>query len=76
MIARITNTRIIISLLRKNGFKCMERFSYANDMCGVVFNEDGICIATNEGDEFVCDDMFQMIGFLTYYGFMNKNYKQ
>ena len=72
----ILSKKEIIPFLKKNGFKYIERNSYANEYCGICFTDEGITIADNDGEEYFVSDMFGMIGVLTYYGFINKNYKK
>ena len=68
--------KTIIRFLHKNGFKYIERNSYANDFCNVVFEDEGISICNNIGVAIYGLDMFGMIGVMTYYGLINRDYKK
>jgi len=59
-----------------NGFQKIEEHLYANDMCRVEFFEHGYGVANNAGDAMYSKDhnIYWLIGVLTYYGYMNKNY--
>ncbi len=67
----------IDSFLKRNGFKRMEKNSYANDHCNVVISEIGYEVANNQGDTMYSENLqiYWLIGVLTYYGYMDKNYK-
>ena len=67
----------IIKFLKQNGFNRCEKNSYSNHRCNVVITELGFEIANNNGDCMYSDDhnIYWLIGVLTYYGFMVKNYK-
>ncbi len=68
----------IINWLKRNGFKRMEPNHYANDLCGISYNEDArqIVIADNSGHhDFIHHDIYSTIGFLTRHNFINRNYK-
>ena len=66
----------IIAFLKMNGFKRMEKNSYANDLCNVGLHQDGYVIANNKGHTMYTYDftIYPLIGILTYYELMNKNY--
>ena len=66
----------IIAFLKRNGFKRMEKNSYANELCNVVFQEDGYEVSDNEGNSMYSGDVniYWLIGVLTYYGYMDKEY--
>ena len=66
----------VIEFLKKNGFERMEPSSYANDRCNVVFGEHYYEVADSEGNVSYSKDenIYWLIGYLTYYGFMDKNY--
>ena len=66
----------IVSFLKKNGFKWVDKRSYANSLCEVYITQNEIIIANNNGDQFFGTEIFWMIGFLTFFGFIDKNYKQ
>lgn len=68
----------IRAFLKRNGFKKMEQNHYANDICGVVFEEDSITVADNEGNQtfaFACN-FYWLVGFLTYHNYLPQNYKK
>ena len=67
----------IIWFLKKNGFKRMEKNSYANDRVNVVIEKNGFAIANGEGTAMYSKghSIYWLIGVLTYYGFIDKNYK-
>lgn len=68
----------VIKFLEKNGFKKVEQNSYDNNVCSVVLNTSGYIISDNNGN-LVCLNgllIYTLIGYLTYQGFMDKNYKQ
>jgi len=62
-----------------NGFEKLEkdRYSYGNDLCNVVIEEDHYAVADNTGGVTYSKDLqiYWLIGILTYYGYMSKNYK-
>ena len=68
----------VIAFLKKNGFKRIEKNSYANNMCNVVISKTGYEVANNNGDTMYSENLqiYWLIGMLTYYGFMDKNYNQ
>jgi hypothetical protein len=69
--------RLVLNFLKRNGFNWMEPHHYANDMCGVVYDKDvkGLVIADNSGyTRFVKNDLYAVIGCLTYHKFLGKNY--
>lgn len=67
-----------IAFLKKNGFKRIERNSYANSMCNVVIDLWNYSVADNTGNTMYSKDLniYWLIGVLTYYGYMDKNYNQ
>jgi hypothetical protein len=68
----------VIAFLKLNGFDRMETNSYANDRCNVVYEDGYFAVADRDGNTTYSKDqnIYWLIGFLTYYGFMNKNYHQ
>jgi len=66
----------VIDFLNKNGFKKIEKNSYANNKCNVVINKLGYEVANNNGDAFYSSNLniYWLIGILTYYGYMKKDY--
>ena len=67
----------VIGFLKRNGFKRMEKNSYANDMCNVVIKTDGYEVANEFGDAMYSRgyNIYWLIGVLTYYSYIDKNYK-
>ena len=67
----------VIEFLKRNGFKKIEPNSYANDICNVVINDWNYAVSNNRGDAIYSNDenIYWLIGVLTYYGYINKNYK-
>ena len=69
----------VIRFLKLNGFKHIEKNSYATDSgCNVVIEKDGYAVADSEGGTMYSKDhnIYWLIGVLTYYGYINKNYNQ
>ena len=69
--------KTIIGFLKRNGFERMEVNSYANDRCNVVFQEGGgYAVANSEGDVIYSLDnnIYWLIGVLTRFGYIEKNY--
>jgi hypothetical protein len=66
----------IVSFLKKNGFKRMEKNSYANDQCNVVITKTSFEVADNDGCTLYSSNLslFWLIGTLTYFELINKNY--
>jgi hypothetical protein len=73
--------KTVISFLKKNGFKRMEKNSYANDLCNVKYEDAGkyscYAIVNNNGDTAYTNNIsiYELIGYLTYHNFIDKNYK-
>lgn len=69
-------TNSTISFLKRNGFKKMEANSYANDECNVVFEDGKFAVANNDGNAIYSNDnsIFWLIGVLSYYHYIPKNY--
>ena len=68
----------IVSFLKKNGFKLVEKNGYSNDKCNVYIGLRTLMISYKSGKscyEYFGDNLFWMIGFLTSFGFIDKNYK-
>lgn len=61
-----------------NGFIKTEPRCYANDFCGVGFEDSGYSVVNNNGDAMYSDgwSIYWLIGCLTYYGYMTQNYKK
>ena len=68
----------LIKFLVANGFKKVEKNSYANDKCNVVITKNFYEVSNNDGETMYSNNLniYWLIGVLTYYGYMNKNYKQ
>ena len=68
----------VIGFLKANGFKKIEPGSYVNDICNVVIRDGQYAVSNNNGDAVYSKDLsiYWLIGVLTYYGYMDKNYKQ
>lgn len=60
-----------------NGFEKLEKDSYVNEFCNIVIEEDHYAVADNTGGVMYSKDLqiYWLIGVLTYYGYMSKNYK-
>ncbi len=69
--------RAVIAFLKRNGFKRMEMGSYANENCNVVITSNNYEVANNNGDTMYSDNhnIYWLIGVLTYYNYMDKQYK-
>lgn len=68
----------VIAFLEKNGFECTVKNIYVNDRCTVVFQGyGGYAVSDNQGNTMYSHDIniYWLIGVLTYYGYMDKNYK-
>lgn len=68
-----------ISFLEKNGFvkTDVEIESYANDYCNVVFeDQESMILAFNDGTQFFAKpNIYFLIGWLTYYNHINRDFK-
>lgn len=63
--------------LKKNGFKRISNNEYGNEKCCVEFSIAGWYVVVNmEGDTMYSNDnnIYWLIGVLTYYGYMDKDY--
>ena len=67
-----------IAFLKKNGFKKMEQNSYANEFCNIVLEKNHYVVTNNSWGTMYSNDLniYWLIGVLTYYDFMNKDYKK
>lgn len=70
------NIKEITSFLKMNGFKLISKQSYSNDLCNVYVTKYHIVIEDNKGYQFFGTEIVWMIGFLTFFGYIDKNYKQ
>ena len=68
----------IIAFLKLNGFEKMETNSYANDLCNVVFEDSFLTVADNHGEQRATakENIYWLIGVLTWHSFINKIYKK
>jgi len=68
----------IALFLERNGFERIGEDSYSNEHCNVLIEDYGYAVANNRGDTMYSDsfNIYWLIGVLTYYGYMNKNYKK
>ena len=68
----------IVRFLKKNGFRRMDKNSYANDLCNVVITKEGYEVADNDGAVIYNSNhsIYWLIGLLTYYKYIDKNYRQ
>lgn len=64
--------------LFKNNFQKIDTNVYSNDYCSIAIEEDEYAICDNEGNTYYTEDhrIYHLIGYLTYCGYMDKNYKQ
>ena len=65
-----------IKFLERNGFLKMELNSYANSTCNIVFDDsDVMTVAENDGSHFFMNaNIYTLIGWLTYYRHISRNY--
>jgi hypothetical protein len=55
----------IAAMLKKLGFQHVDTYSYANEMCNVVFDSDEVAIADNRGVEtYLSLSTYEVFGFL------------
>jgi len=65
------------AFLRANGFSRSKKNIYVNDKCSVMINLGSYRVVANKWSVFSNDlNIYWLIGVLTYYGYMDKNYKQ
>lgn len=69
--------KAVINFLKQNGFELIELGSYANNKCNVVITPDNYEVANSNGDAMYSKDhnIYWLIGVLTYYGFIPKEYE-
>lgn len=69
---------IVSAFLIKNGFEKIEDGVYGNDYCSVSFEGEGYAICDNEGYTMYSDDhnIYFLVGYLTWCGFLTQNYKK
>ena len=67
----------VIAFLKANRFKETRKNVWSNDKCDVVHTGGGYTVADKTGGIISPDEnIYWLIGVLTYYGYMDKNYKQ
>ena len=63
-----------------NGFKEMEKNSYANDFCNVVINEEDECYEMADADGNVMYspnlNIYWLVGILTWHDYIPRNYRK
>ena len=64
----------VIEFLKNNGFKKIEKNSYANEVCNIIITPDGYEVANNEGWVRYSNDfnIYWLIGILIYYEYIDK----
>ncbi len=68
----------VIEFLEKNGFALTEPiFSvYSNYKCEIIIHKDHYTVINRDGMLYSTDlNIYWLIGVLTYYNYMDKNYK-
>ena len=67
-----------IEFLKANGFKRSKKNVYFNNKCSIMINRGNYGVMNNDWDTMFSNDLniYWLIGVLTYYGYMDKNYKQ
>ena len=73
--------KTISEFLFKNGFQQIDtenKNSFSNEFCTVYIEEENYQVVNNSGSSMISKDqnIYWLIGVLTYYGYMDKNYKQ
>lgn len=72
-----------IKLLKLNGFKKIKKDIYSNGKCNIKintpyeFNKYNYTIIDKQGNSMITENMniYWLIGFLTYYRYIDRNYK-
>ena len=66
----------VIQFLKRNGFRNIEGKLYTNGKCLVIIKKDHYIIENKNKDKFYSEDLniYWLIGFLTFYDFIDKNY--
>lgn len=65
--------------LKLNGFTWQKQDkAFINDYCSIQIQENGYAVCDNDGSVWYSHDftIYTLIGYLTYYGLMNKNYNK
>jgi len=68
----------VIDFLKRNGFEEIEPNSFVNDRgCNVVIEDKEYAVADTEGYVDYSNDLniYWLVGYLTWRGFIDKNYK-
>lgn len=66
----------VITFLRKNNFKKVAEKTYSNGLCTVKLEKEYYVVSDKDGEMFSRDlNIYWLIGVLTYYNFIDKNYK-
>ena len=73
--------KTISEFLFKNGFQQIDtenKNSFENEFCTVYIEEENYQVVNSSGSVMISKDqnIYWLIGVLTYYGYMDKNYKQ
>lgn len=75
----------ITDFLEENNFNKIDDYNCSNEKCKIIIVTDGeipfYIVRDNDkenGDDWYSDNLniYTLIGYLTYYGYMNKNYNQ
>ena len=68
----------VIDFLIANEFERMELNRYVNHSCNVTYRGGHYVVSNNDGWAMYSKDenIYWLIGVLTYYGYIDKNYKQ
>jgi len=70
--------KAISEFLKKNGFKQDKDAIYRNDKCMIIIYADSFEIVNNDDTSIHSFDLniYWLVGVLTWYGYISKNYKQ
>jgi hypothetical protein len=71
--------KYVSDFLLPNGFEFnKEDNTFINDFCSIEIQETGYAVCNNNGEVWYSGDhnIYSLIGYLTYYGYMSKNYLQ
>ena len=72
----MVDTKFEEKFLEKNGFKQVKKQHFQKDSCTVIIHD--MCYEVNDGKSAYGPNLeiYWLIGYLTYYGYMDKNYKK
>lgn len=77
------NTKEVVKqiqpFLKLNGFTYRkDDKAFINEYCSIQIQENGYAVCDNDGSVWYSSDfaIYTLIGYLTYYGLMNKNYNK